>query len=213
MSPPGRPRSFDRAAALRDAMMVFWAKGYDGASLPDLTAAMGIHSPSLYAAFGSKQDLYREALALYGQTEGTGIWDTIPDAPTARAAVEQLLRASAESFTRPQRPRGCMIALGELQSTASNDEVRRDLRRLRNDGVELLLRRLERAIHSGELPASIDCKAIASFYATVQHGLSIRARDGASRDELLAIADSAMAAWDPLTAPGRRRRRSAARGW
>jgi AcrR family transcriptional regulator len=211
MPPPGRPRSFDRAAALRDAMMVFWAKGYDGASLPDLTAAMGIHSPSLYAAFGSKQELFREALDLYSRTEGHGIWDAVPDAPTAREAIEQLLRASAESFTRPQRPGGCMIGLGELQATDSNEEIRRDLCRLRKEGVEILRRRLERAVRSGELPARVDCAAVASFYTTVQHGLSIRARDGASRDELLAIAESAMAAWDPLTAPDRRRRRSASR--
>jgi len=211
MPPPGRPRSFDRAAALRDAMMVFWAKGYDGASLPDLTAAMGIHSPSLYAAFGSKQELFGEALDLYGETDGNGLWDAIPDAPSAREAIEHLLRASAESFTRPQRPSGCMIALGELQVTDANEEVRRDLRRRRDRGLGILRRRLERAVRTGELSGQVDCAAVASFYATVQHGMSIRARDGASRAELLAIGESAMAAWDPLTAARRRRRKSATR--
>jgi hypothetical protein len=104
-----------------------------------------------------------------------------------------------------------MIALGELQATASNKDVRRDLCRRRNEGVDLLRHRLDRAIEDGELPATVDSAALASFYATVQHGLSIRARDGASRAELLAIADSAMAAWEPLTAPRRRRRRSSSR--
>jgi AcrR family transcriptional regulator len=197
--PRGRPRSFDRDAALKSAMMVFWDKGYDGASLPELTEAMGIHSPSLYAAFRSKQELYREALDLYGETEGSGIWESIPEAPTARGAVEQFLHTSADAFTRRNRPGGCMIALGELQATAANDSVRRDLRRRRARGVTILRRRLERAVDAGELPRSTDCQAVALFYATVQHGMSIQARDGASRDALRAIADSAMAAWDAVT--------------
>lgn len=206
MQPRGRPRSFDRSAALRRAMMVFWAKGYDGASMPELTAAMGIHSPSLYAAFGSKQALYREALALYGDSEGTAIWDGIPAAPTARAAVEQFLRASAESFSRPDRPAGCMVALGGLHGEDANPDLSRDLRRRRALGVTTLRRRLERAVGSGELPAQLDCLAVARFYATVQHGMSIQARDGASQAALQSIADGAMAGGDALTAPARRRR-------
>jgi AcrR family transcriptional regulator len=211
MAPPGRPRSFDRAAALRRAMMVFWTRGYDGASLPELTSAMGIHSPSLYAAFGSKEALFREALDLYGESEGSGLWDAISVAPSAREAVAELLRSSAVAFTRPQRPAGCMIALGELQATGANAEVRRDLRRRRERGITILRRRLERAVRDGELAARTDCEAVASFYATVQHGMSIRARDGASRDDLVAVGDSAMAAWEPLTAARRPRRSSARR--
>ena len=201
--PRGRPRSFDRDAALKSAMMVFWAKGFDGASLPELTEAMGIHSPSLYAAFRSKQELYREALDLYGATEGSGIWEAIPAAPTARGAVEQFLHTSADAFTRRNRPGGCMIALGELQATAANEGVRRDLRRRRARGVTLLRRRLQGAVEAGELPRSADCRAVALFYATVQHGMSIQARDGASRDALRAIADSAMTAWDAVTGRAR----------
>lgn len=211
MAPPGRPRSFDRAAALRRAMMVFWTRGYDGASLPELTSAMGIHSPSLYAAFGSKEGLFREALDLYGESEGSGLWDAISVAPSAREAIAELLRSSAAAFTRPQRPAGCMIALGELQATDANADVRRDLRRRRERGVAILRRRLERAVRDGELAARTDCEAVASFYATVQHGMSIRARDGASRDDLVAVGDSAMAAWEALTAARRPRRSSARR--
>ena len=112
MAERGRPRSFERATALRCAMEVFWAKGFDGASLADLRAAMGINSPSLYAAFGSKEGLFREAVALYGVTEGTEIWTALPQAPTAREAIERFLRASAVSFTRPDRPAGCLVVLG-----------------------------------------------------------------------------------------------------
>src|SRR5918996_4164529 len=125
MAERGRPRSFDRAAALRRAMEVFWAKGYDGASLSDLTAAMGINSPSLYAAFGSKEGLFREAVALYGATEGTEIWEALPQAPTAREAIERFLRASALSFTRPDRPAGCLVVPGgQRRSPAGSARAR-----------------------------------------------------------------------------------------
>jgi AcrR family transcriptional regulator len=199
MSERGRPRSFDRAAALRSAMEVFWAKGYDGASLAELTAAMDINSPSLYAAFGSKEALFREAVDLYGATEGTEIWTALPEAPTARAAIERFLCATAEAFTRPGKPAGCLIVLGALHANDANANVCRALRQHRADNVVALRARLERAVGEGELPQNLDCQAVATFYATVQQGMSIQARDGATRDTLLAVAGCAMAAWDGLT--------------
>jgi AcrR family transcriptional regulator len=199
MTERGRPRNFDRTAALRCAMEVFWAKGYDGASLSDLTTAMGINSSSLYAAFGSKDALFHEAVALYGETEGTEIWTAIPEAPTAREAFERFLRASAESFTRPEKPAGCLIVLGALNANETNANVCRELRDHRSGNVATLYDRLKRAVREGELPKTLDCLAVATFYATVQHGMSIQARDGASRDTLLSVADCAMAAWDGLT--------------
>jgi AcrR family transcriptional regulator len=202
MAERGRPRSFDRAAALRRAMEVFWAKGYDGASLSDLTAAMGINSPSLYAAFGSKEALFREAVALYSVTEGTEIWTALPHAPTAREAIERFLRATAEAFTKGGKPRGCLIVLGALHPTDANANVCQELRRHRAENVAALRDRLERAVREGELPEGVDCQAVATFYATVQQGMSIQARDGAARETLLAVADCAMAAWDGLTSPG-----------
>jgi len=196
----GRPRSFDRAAALQRAMMVFWAKGYEGASLPELTRAMGIHSPSLYAAFGSKEALYREAVELYGATEGNEIWDPIPEAPTAREAVERFLRCSAEGFTRRNKPAGCFIALGGLYPADGGSGAARELRRRRTANIAALAERLERAVRDRELAEGTDCRAVARFYITVQQGMSIQARDGASREALLSIADCAMVAWDGLTA-------------
>ena len=198
MAVRGRPRSFERETALRRAMEVFWAKGFDGASLADLTAAMGINAPSLYAAFGSKEGLFREAVALYGATEGTEIWTALPQAPTAREAIEGFLRASALSFTRPDRPAGCLVVLGALLASEANANVCQELRASRAGNVAALRARLERAVAEGELPQSLDCEAIAAFYATVQQGMSIQARDGASRATLLAIADCALAAWDGL---------------
>jgi AcrR family transcriptional regulator len=203
MAVRGRPRSFERATALRRAMEVFWAKGYDGASLAELTAAMGINAPSLYAAFGSKEALFREAVALYGATEGTEIWTALPQAPTACEAIERFLRASALSFTRPDRPAGCLVVLGALLASDANVNVCRELRASRAGNVAALRDRLERAVAEGELPESVDGEAVATFYATVQQGMSIQARDGASRETLLAVADCAMAAWETLTSPQR----------
>ncbi|MPZ19283.1 MAG: TetR family transcriptional regulator [Luteitalea sp.] len=195
----GRPRSFDRDAALRRAMELFWAKGYDGTSLSDLTTAMGINSPSLYAAFRSKQALFREAVRLYGASEGTEIWDAIPNAPTAREAIERFLHRTAESFTRRGKPRGCLIALGALHTRDGSDAVVcRELRDHRAQNAKTLRLRLERGVAEGELSEGFDCRAAATFYATVQHGMSIQARDGASRETLLAVAHCAMAAWNTL---------------
>jgi AcrR family transcriptional regulator len=199
MTERGRPRSFDRTAALARAMEVFWTKGYEGASIADLTAAMKIGSPSLYAAFGSKEALFRDAVELYGATEGTEIWSVLDTAPTAREAVEGFLMATAASFARPGKPAGCMIVLSALNATEASESICRVLRAKRVQNQEALELRLRRAIGAGELPPGIDSRAIAAFYLTVQQGMSIQARDGASRDTLERIAQDAMTAWEPLT--------------
>ena len=203
MTERGRPRSFDRAVALRRAMEVFWAQGYDGTSMSDLIAAMEVNSPSIYAAFGRKEALFREAVALYRATEGGRIWGAMTTAPSARAAIESVLRVSAEEFTRPGKPRGCLIVLGALNADDGNEAVRRELQEHRAENMKMLLLRLKRGVAEGELPDGPDWRAIAAFYITVQQGMSIQARDGASRKALLAVADCAMAAWDGLVS-GRR---------
>lgn len=200
MSPRGRPRGFDRENALRRAMEVFWTRGFDNASMADLTQAMGINSPSLYSAFGSKEALFREALDLYIRTEGSGIWEPVDTAPTAQGAVEHVLRATAEAFTRGPEPRGCLIVLAAPQIQGANREVCDVLRAHRVENGCLLERRLRRAVEEGELPPSTDCRAIANYVVTLQHGMSIQARDGASRETLQAIADCAMASWEALVA-------------
>lgn len=199
MANRGRPRSFDKDAALARAMDVFWSKGYEGASLSDLTAAMGIASPSLYAAFGSKEELFRQALALYGRTEGAEIWDAVTSASSAYEAVEGFLMQSARVFTRRGRPTGCLVVLSALHATESCETVRRELIRARAQNVEDLAERLAQGVAAGELPPTVDVTAVASYYITVQQGMSIQARDGASRETLEAIARAALAAWEPLT--------------
>ena len=199
MSDKGRPRSFDRADALVRAMQVFWEKGYEGASLTALTAAMGINAPSLYAAFGCKEALYLEAMELYAQTVGTEIWEPLETAPTAREAVKRFLLATAEAYSQPDTPHGCLITLGGLHQAAIPEAVCEALTRHRKENIDKLRDRLEAAIAGGELPDGVDAGAVATFYATVQHGMSILARDGGSYEALKNVADGAMAAWGVLT--------------
>ncbi|QEL26812.1 TetR/AcrR family transcriptional regulator [Bosea sp. F3-2] len=201
MAERGRPRSFDRQFALERAMEVFWDRGYHAASMNDLTEAMGINSPSLYAAFGSKEALYREAVAHFAATESDDILAPLQNAPTAREAIEGYLMASARTFTRPGRPPGCMVVLSAVNAVGVGEETSRILREMRAGSVAMIEERLKRAIAEGELPASLDLQAIASYYVTVQQGMSIQARDGASRTMLEAIVHGAMAAWDSLTRP------------
>jgi AcrR family transcriptional regulator len=203
MAERGRPRGFDRAEALRRAMEVFWERGYEGASLSDLTAAMGINRPSLYAAFGCKEALFREAVALYGSCEGAATERALRDAPTAREAVEAMLRGNADAYTCPEKPPGCMIVLAATLGAPENEEVRDYLAAWRREGQIALQRRLERAVAEGELSPSVDTGRLAAFYTTVLQGLSIQARDGASCEALSAIVDCAMASWEELTRPTR----------
>ena len=199
MAERGRPRSFDRQQALTSAMEVFWIRGYEAASISDLTEAMGIASPSLYAAFGSKEGLFHEAVELYGRTEGPALWDAVEAAPTARKGIEGFLAATARAFSRPGKPRGCLVTLSAINLVSASPSVCDAMRKERGRGQRGLEARLQRAMAEGELPASLDAGAVAAFYLTVQQGMSIQARDGASRETLEQVVRGAMAAWTPLT--------------
>jgi AcrR family transcriptional regulator len=196
--PRGRPRKFDRAAALRRAMEVFWRHGYEGTSLSDLTAAMGINAPSLYAAFGCKEALFREAVALFAAIDGETTNRVLQQERTARGAVEAMLRHNADAYTNPETPSGCMIVLSAVTCTPEHEGVRDYCAECRRSAQDALKGRLERAVAEGDLPAGTDTAALAAFYTTVLQGLSIQARDGASRARLHAIVGCAMAAWDTL---------------
>lgn len=201
MAERGRPRSFDRRAALERAMELFWDRGYHAVSMSDLTEAMGINSPSLYAAFGSKEALYREAAGHFAETESDEILAPLRNAPTARAAIEGYLMASARTFTRPGRPPGCMVVLSAVNAVGVGEETSRILREMRAGSVAMIEERLQRAVDTGELPASLDRHGVASYCVTIQQGMSIQARDGASRAMLETIVQGAMAAWEGLTLP------------
>ncbi len=197
MAERGRPRSFDRDAVLRRAMEVFWARGYEGTSVADLTAAMGINSPSLYAAFGCKEQLFREAVALYAKSSATS--RALSEAPTARDMVERMLRDNVAGYANPGNPPGCMVVLSALIGTPETKPVRDYLADCRREGLAQLKQRLDQGVADGDLPEGTDTARLAAYYAAVLNGLSIAARDGASRRELDGIVDLAMATWEILT--------------
>ncbi len=207
MAPRGRPRSFDRDAALRSAMNVFWRRGYDGASLDELLRAMGgITPPSFYAAFGSKEDLFLEVIELYQRTASTEPLEALNNTSPVRDAVHAMLRATVDAFDNAPGGRGCLLVLAAPTLTRTNASVHERLRGIRCQLPEMLEKRLKRGIAEGELPARLRVDDIAAFYTTVIHGLAVRARDGETRRAMLAVADGAMAAWDGLVSRGTRRR-------
>jgi AcrR family transcriptional regulator len=208
MAPRGRPRSFDRDAALKTAMELFWAQGYDGTSLSDLTKALGINAPSLYAAFGCKEALFREAADLYIRTVGGVTIRALDAGKTARESVASMLRAAAEQ-PRGHLPTGCLVVHGAPNRTAESKGAHSHLAALRAQTREHLLARLRRGVAEGDIASGADLNAIAGFYVTVLHGLAVQSRDGVSRSAQAAIIDCAMAAWDSLvTTPAKKTRRA-----
>lgn len=200
MPPRGRPRAFDRDAALEAAMTLFWQKGFSATSMADLCAGMGISAPSLYAAFGSKEDLYEAALQHYSERASPLIWGRLDTLPTARAALADMLMASAENLPGSTKPPGCMVTLSAVGQECDS-RLGAVVAQARAEGERMLVARLERAEAEGELPAGLDIAGLARFYVCVQQGMSIQARDGASRETLSAIAQAAMSAWPGLTTP------------
>ncbi|MEE1757286.1 TetR/AcrR family transcriptional regulator [Streptomyces sp. SP18CS02] len=196
MSPRGRPRTFDRGKALHAAMVVFWERGFEAASMSDLTQAMGINSPSLYAAFKSKEDLFREAIELYENTEAQGARRALAEEPTARDAIEALLRESVLSFTAEGKPSGCMIVLAATNCTSDHETIRDFALRCRKRTEVAIQARLDRGVAEGDLRPGTDTRRVTTFYGTLLNGLSVQARDGSTRDQLHAVVDMAMAAWD-----------------
>lgn len=190
----GRPREFDRTAALNNAMKVFWRQGYTATSMNDLYEAMGIKSPSLYAAFGSKEELYEEVLKHYEQCIAPLIWGDAQNETSPKAAVAQWLESSAQVLTRSDLPRGCMVTLSAV-GWEGNERLGERVRQLRMRGIETLKARLAQALAQGELPPGTDIDTLAKLYTSIQQGMSIQARDGASREELLSLARMAMALW------------------
>ncbi|UFU07318.1 TetR/AcrR family transcriptional regulator [Ruania halotolerans] len=197
MAARGRPRTFDRDAALRKAMEVFWRRGYEGASVAMLTAELGITATSLYAAFGSKAELFDEAIELYDPPGGTPT-DEALTRPKASDAIEAVLRAHADAYTDPATPPGCMVVLAAINLGSGHEEVDRKLTVRRHHDRETIEARIERGISEGDLPAHLDAAAAASYVQTVLHGLSIQVRDGFNRAQAHAVVDIAMTGWNAL---------------
>lgn len=191
----GRPREFDPDEALDKAMMVFWQQGFEGASLTDLTEAMGISRPSLYAAFGNKEELFRRALLRYVETGPAAEHRAALAEPTSRAVVGRLLRYKAESLTDPCNPLGCMMVRGEFSCGEAEQSIKDELSALRCRGEAALTERFERAKAEGDLPRSSNPAALARYLATLIQGMSVQASGGATREQLLDVAEMALSCW------------------
>jgi len=193
--PRGRPLSFDRDAALESAMRVFWERGYEAASVSDLTAAMGITPPSLYTAFGDKEQLFLEAIERYALGYGSISARALSEEPTARAAIERWLHEAARELTEPCHPKGCMVVMAATNCSAAAERVQAALAHRRADTIADVERRIQGAIDDGELPPETDAQDLATFYGTVYQGMSMQAKDGASCEALEATVRAAMRAW------------------
>lgn len=193
--PRGRPRVLDREQALEAALQLFWRHGYEGTSIADLTAAMGTTPPSLYAAFGNKERLYRDALDRYGASYGSFTERALTEEPSARRAVERILREAVAVYSAGPQPRGCMLATGALTCARENEEVARDLAHRRLAAIAAIRARFDDAAAEGELDAATDTATLAAFYAAVIQGLSIQARDGVGREVLESVATASLSVW------------------
>jgi len=190
----GRPRTFNKEEALDQALEVFWRKGYEGASICDLTAAMGINPPSLYAAFGNKEALFRQALDRYAETRAGFVREALAK-PKAREGIAALLRGTAHSLSDKSSPAGCLLVQGVAGAGDHAQCIREELTTRRAAAQNAIRDRLQRAQAEGELPADADPAALARFFTTVMNGMAIQAAGGASRKELERVADMALHAW------------------
>ena len=192
--PSGRTRQFDVDEALDRALEVFWARGYEGATLPELTRAMGINRPSLYAAFGNKEELFRKALDRYLAGPQGFMAEALKE-PTARAVAEAIFSGFIRMQRGRDRARGCLVVQGALACGEEAEPVRRELARLIQAAVTAFRERFERAVQDGDLPKGTDCAGLARYVATVLNGLAVQAASGATEKDLRLVSALAMQAW------------------
>jgi AcrR family transcriptional regulator len=191
----GRPRAFDLDRALERALRLFWEKGYEGTSLSDLTKAIGVNRPSLYAAFGNKEALFRKALDRYVEKTVGFVLEAIKE-PTARRVVTRLLLSAADMVTNPHHPPGCLTVRGALASGEEADPIRLELALRRSESEALIRKRLDTAKKQGDLPPDANPADLARYLATVYQGMSVQAAGGATRQQLRRVAKIALTAWD-----------------
>lgn len=182
----GRPREFDKDLALRKARDLFWERGYEGVSMSDLTAELGLASARIYAAFGSKESLFREAVALYEAQEGAFADRALAETPNVVNAIERMFVDAIDLYTRKGHPRGCMVVSSATNCSSENEPVREWLASSRRARTASIVDRIQRAVQSGELPAETDANSLGDLYAAALHGISVQARDGVCRKRLLA---------------------------
>lgn len=192
--PRGRPLAFNQDEVLDKALNVFWSHGYEGASMAELTEALGINKPSIYAAFGNKEALFRKALVRYA-TGPTAFVGQAMKEPTARQAVEKLLMQAVDFFSDENTPNGCMIVQGALTCGESAHTIQQELIAYRGNFEAMLTQRFDLAKKQGDLPSNVNSKQLAKYIATIHQGMSVQATSGATREELLAVVETAMKNW------------------
>lgn len=190
----GRPREFCVDYALSQALRVFWSKGYEGASLTDLTEAMGITRPSLYAAFGNKEALFRKALDLYEQEKMAYIGKAL-EQPTARKVAEHMAHGAMENVAGADEPHGCLRVISSVACGPAAQSIHDEVVARSNKGKQALVERFERAKAEGDLPAKVDTEGLTRVLIAILQGISVQANQGASRDELERLVDAAMLLW------------------
>lgn len=192
----GRPREFDADEALERAMRVFWERGYEGASLSELTCAMGIAKTSMYAAFGNKEQLFRMAVERYAAGPSAYARYALEE-PTARAVAEAFLRGSVQTTTTPDGPAGCLSVQGALATSDAGRPARDALVGWRADATAQLEARFRRAVEEGDLPRDAEPGRLARFVMTVASGIAVQAANGLDRQQLQDVADMALRSWPP----------------
>jgi len=190
----GRPREFDVDQALTAALRVFWSKGYEGASMTDLTDAMGITRPSLYAAFGNKEALFRKALDLYEREKLCYMGQAL-EAPTARGVAQRLLQGSMENQTSRDDPRGCLGVISSVACGAEADCIRQEVLERGRIAHEALIERMERAVAEGDFQTPVDAEGITKYLTAILQGMAVQAGAGASREDLQRLVDTTLAVW------------------
>lgn len=204
----GRPRLLDPDVGLDIAARLFWERGYEGTSIADLTEAMGIPPPSLYAMFGSKEDLYRQVLDHIGERENKQWLEALHGDMPAYDAIAFFLHDAAARFTDPTRPRGCIVSNAILQYAEKSESIAEEVAARRARSVLVIKARFDRAVAEGELNTKTDTEALARYYVAVLQGMSAQACDGASTETLKRLADIALSAWPGSPAHRQKRGRN-----
>ena len=192
--PRGRPSNFDHEEALEKALKVFWAHGYEGASMAELTEALGINKPSIYAAFGNKEELFRKALARYTLGPAAFVREAMKE-PTVRQVVEKFLLLAVDFFSDRSTPNGCMIVQAALTGGQGSSEIQQELIAYRKNFETSFRERFDLAKEQGDLPQHVNTKQLAKYIATIHQGMSVQATSGATREELSAIVEMALKNW------------------
>ncbi|WP_184701622.1 TetR/AcrR family transcriptional regulator [Rhizobium lusitanum] len=188
----GRPPAFDRETVLAAARDTFWQHGYDGSSIADLTAAMGITPQSLYAAFTSKAELYRETLDQYRRMPRPEPGNPFQDKVDTVTTFERFLTNSAKIFTAPEHPKGCMISTAVLNCAEENEPIAHHVASMRLQSLDIFTTRIERGIAEGDMRPDTNARSLARFLGAIVQGMSVQARDGATTEELLSLMSHAL---------------------